>query len=70
MFVVGVNGVGVSGRETFGGLSAVIEPWGEPVVEAGATEVLLTAEIDLDQADKARQRFPVLKDRRADIYGG
>ncbi len=68
MFVAAVNGVGVSGRETFGGLSAVVEPWGEPVAEAGATELLLTAEIDLDEADQARQRFPVLKDRRDDIY--
>jgi omega-amidase len=70
MFVAAVNGVGQSGRETFGGLSAVIEPWGEPVAEAGASEILLTAEIDLDQADEARQRFAVLKDRRADVYGG
>jgi omega-amidase len=70
MFVAAVNGVGPSGRETFGGLSAVIEPWGEPLAEAGAGEVLLTVEIDLDQADEARRRFPVLKDRRADVYGG
>jgi omega-amidase len=70
MFVAGVNGVGPSGSETFGGLSAVIEPWGEPVAEAGGSEVLLTVEIDLDQADEARRRFPVLKDRRADVYGG
>ncbi len=70
MFVAGVNGVGQSGREVFGGLSAVIEPWGEPVAEAGASEVLLTVEIDLDQADEARRRFPVLKDRRPEVYGG
>jgi predicted amidohydrolase len=70
MFVAAVNGVGQSGRETFGGLSAVIEPWGEPVAEAGAGELLLTVEVDLSQADEARQRFPVLKDRRADVYGG
>jgi omega-amidase len=68
MFVAAVNGVGPSGREQFGGLSAVIEPWGEAVAEAGASEVLLTVEIDLDQADEARQRFPVLKDRRTDMY--
>ena len=68
MFVAAVNGVGPSGQEQFGGLSAVIEPWGEPVAEAGAAEVLLTVEIDLGQADEARRRFPVLKDRRADLY--
>jgi omega-amidase len=68
MFVVGVDAVGPSGGETFGGLSAVIEPWGEPVAEAGASEVLLTVEIDLDQADEARRRFPVLQDRRPEVY--
>jgi len=69
MFVAGVNGVGSSGRATFGGLSAVIEPWGEPVAEAGGSEMLLTVEIDLDRADEARRRFPVLQDRRVDLYG-
>ncbi len=69
LFVAACNGVGPSGPEQFGGRSAVIEPWGEAVVEAGESEVLLTAEIDLAQADEARRRFPVLKDRRTDIYG-
>jgi omega-amidase len=70
MFVAAVNGVGPSGQEQFGGLSAVIEPWGETLAEGGANEVLLTTMIDLDEADEARRRFPVLKDRRADVYGG
>ena len=68
MFIAACNNVGPSGNEQFGGQSAVIEPWGEPVVEAGGSEVLLTAEIDLDLADEARRRFPVLKDRRTDLY--
>jgi omega-amidase len=70
MFVAAVNGVGPSGREQFGGFSAVIEPWGEPLAEGGDQEVLLTTEIDFDQVDEARRRFPVFKDRRADVYGG
>lgn len=68
MFIAACNNVGPSGDEQFGGLSAVIEPWGEAVVEAGGSEVLLTAEVDLALADEARRRFPVLKDRRTDLY--
>jgi len=60
--------VGESKGEHFGGGSAVIDPWGEAVVEGGSSETLLTAEIDLDKVDEVRQRIPVFKDRRADIY--
>ena len=69
MFLAGCNRVGESKGEVFGGGSAVIDPWGEAVVEGGSTETLLTAEIDLDQVDVVRQRIPVFKDRRPEIYG-
>jgi omega-amidase len=68
MFIAACNCVGLSGDERFGGQSAVIEPWGRAVVEAGESEILLTTEIDLDLAEEARQRFPVFKDRRTDLY--
>ena len=69
MFLAGVNRVGESKGEVFGGGSAVIDPWGEAVVEGGSSETLLTAEIDLDQVDVVRSRIPVFKDRRPEIYG-
>jgi omega-amidase len=69
MFLAGCNRVGESKGEVFGGGSAVIDPWGEAVVEGGSGETLLTAEIDLDQVDAVRQRIPVFKDRRPEIYG-
>jgi predicted amidohydrolase len=69
MFLAGCNRVGESKGEVFGGGSAVIDPWGEAVVEAGSDETLLTAEIDLDQVDAVRNRIPVFKDRRPEIYG-
>jgi len=68
MFVAACNRVGESKGEHFGGGSAVIDPWGEAVVEAGSAETLLTAEIDLGMADDVRQRIPVFKDRRPDVY--
>jgi omega-amidase len=69
MFLAGCNRVGESKGEVFGGGSAVIDPWGEAVVEGGSAETLLTAEIDLDQVDAVRSRIPVFKDRRPEIYG-
>jgi predicted amidohydrolase len=68
MFVAGCNRVGESRGEHFGGGSAVIDPWGEAVVEGGGAETLLTAEIDLGMVDEVRQRIPVFKDRRPDVY--
>jgi len=69
MFLAGCNRVGESKGEVFGGGSAVIDPWGEAVVEGGSSEALLTAEIDLDMVDAVRQRIPVFNDRRPEIYG-
>jgi predicted amidohydrolase len=69
VFVAACNRVGESKGEVFAGRSAVIDPWGEAVVEAGGeAEVLLTAEIDLARVDDIRARIPVFKDRRADVY--
>ncbi len=68
MFVVACNRVGESKGEHFGGESALINPWGETVVEGGAEEALLTAEIDLAVVDEVRARVPVFKDRRPDVY--
>jgi predicted amidohydrolase len=69
VFIAACNRVGESKGEVFAGRSAVIDPWGEPVAEAGGeAEVLLTAEIDLGKADEIRARIPVFKDRRPDLY--
>jgi predicted amidohydrolase len=67
-FVAACNRVGDSKSEKFGGGSAIIDPWGEAVVEAGNVESLLTAEFDLSQADDVRRRIPHFKDRRPDLY--
>ncbi|HKZ70679.1 MAG TPA: carbon-nitrogen family hydrolase [Anaerolineales bacterium] len=68
MFVVGVNRVGESKGEQFGGGSAVIDPWGEAVAEGGSDPALLHAEIDLGMVDEVRKRIPVFEDRRPDVY--
>ena len=69
VFVAACTRVGDSKGEVFAGRSAVIDPWGEAVVEAGPeAETLLTAEIDLARADEIRARIPVFKDRRPELY--
>ncbi len=68
MFVAGCNRVGEALGESFGGGSAVIDPWGQAVIEGGSGEALLTAEIDLDEVAAVRQRIPVFEDRRPELY--
>ncbi|MCB0209520.1 MAG: carbon-nitrogen family hydrolase [Anaerolineae bacterium] len=68
MFMIGVNRVGSDAASTFFGHSAIIDPWGNAVVEAGETEILLTATIETDMVDTVRQKIPVFKDRRPDLY--
>lgn len=65
--VVAANAAGTQGPYTFCGHSAVYDPWGVALAQAGDEETVLTATIDLDEVARVRERFPALKDRRADI---
>ena len=67
-FLIAVNRVGSDRNNTFCGHSAIIDPCGEVVVEAGESEALLTATIDLASVDELRSRTPVLSDRRPECY--
>jgi predicted amidohydrolase len=68
MYMIGVNTVGNDGTYTFFGHSAIIDPWGNAIVEAGETEVLLTATIETDQVAEVREKIPVFRDRRPELY--
>jgi predicted amidohydrolase len=52
----------------FFGHSSIIDPRGEVVVEAGESEQLITAVIDLEAIPAARGSLTVFKDRRPDLY--
>lgn len=67
-FIVAVNACGETGGVVFAGHSMILDPWGKVVVEAGEDEQLLTADIDLDAADRVRATIPVFEDRRPDAY--
>jgi predicted amidohydrolase len=68
IFTVGCNRVGTSKDQMFGGHSMIVNPWGEILVEGDERAALLTAQIDLDLIEQVRQRVPVFRDRRQDVY--
>lgn len=67
-FVVACNRIGETDGTTFCGHSAIIDPWGEVVVEGGETPVLLTADVDLSRVEAVREKIPVFQDRRPEVY--
>ncbi len=67
-YVVGTNRVGKSKDQIFGGHSMIVNPWGDILVEGGEGEALLIACIDLDLVAQVRERVPVFKDRRPEVY--
>ncbi len=68
IFIAGVNKVGESLGVQLGGRSAIIDPWGVPIIEGDKQEGLLTAEINLLETEKARRTIPVFIDRRPEAY--
>lgn len=68
LYVIACNRVGSSKGTDFFGHSCIIDPWGEPVIEGGETELLLTATIDPARVDEVREKIPVFEDRRPEIY--
>ena len=68
MYMVAVNRVGSDGTYDFFGHSAIIDPWGNAIVEGGESEILLTATIDTEMVAQVREKIPVFKDRRPELY--
>ncbi len=68
-FVFACNRVGASDGISFCGNSAVIDPWGNALVEGQEEEGLFTATCDLNRVAEIRANIPVLQGRRPDIYG-
>ncbi len=48
--------------------SLAVDPYGQVTVRAGAEETMLLAEIDPGYAEAVRQRIPVMRQRRTDLY--
>lgn len=69
MFVVCVNSVGDAGGDSkFGGHSAIIDPWGEYIIEPDDKEKIDNGEIDLSVIKGIRESINVFRDRKEKLY--
>ena len=70
VWVLAANRVGIEGPRHHLGRSMIVDPRGMILAEAGTKEPeLLVREIDLDEVERARKKFPWWRDRRPDLYG-
>ena len=51
------------------GHSMVVDPFGRTVVDMGESQGLSIVDVDLAMVEEVRAKLPLLKNRRADIYG-
>jgi N-carbamoylputrescine amidase len=70
VFVAAVNRIGVEGPLRFYGSSFVADPFGRILVKAPRdVPAVLVADLDLDAKRDWLEAFPMLDDRRPEIYG-
>ena len=67
-YVAGVNRVGTGGKLRYTGDSALVDPWGETVLEGDDSDRVLVADVDPARVAEARAKFPVLEDVRPEAY--
>ena len=68
VFAVLCNGCGEAFGAEFGGNSAIVDPLGNVLAQAGTQEETIYAEIDLAMQDQVRKDLPVFFDRRPELY--
>jgi predicted amidohydrolase len=70
VFVVASGQVGVEPVSGIGfvGRSMVVDPWGTIVATASDVEGIVTAHLDLGLVDTIRARYPLLEQRRPELY--
>jgi predicted amidohydrolase len=67
-YVAGVNRIGTDGNGlVFGGDSAVIDPWGEPVRVCGDREDVAVVTLQRQILEECRRRFPAWMDADPDV---
>jgi predicted amidohydrolase len=62
-FLLSCNCAGENAGKRYGGHSMIVDPWGQVRAEGGEGGEIVTAEIDVSEAAKARKEFPALADR-------
>lgn len=68
-YCICANRTGTDDDLEFPGLSAIIDPMGQVLAEAGSDPGVVLADIDMAQVDQARSLIPIYTDRRKDVYG-
>ncbi len=68
MFVIGCNRCGTGGGVCYGGHSMAVAPDGEFLVEAGCSEEIIIAELDMKHCEAIRKQLPVFVDRVPEMY--
>jgi predicted amidohydrolase len=68
VFAALCNGCGEAYGAEFGGNSAIVDPLGNVLTQAGTKEETIYAEIDLAMQDQVRKDLPVFSDRRPELY--
>lgn len=64
----GQYGVEPKSGIAFVGRSMIVDPWGTVVATAPDTEGVVTATIDLDFANEVKNRYPLMDQRRPELY--
>jgi beta-ureidopropionase len=68
-FVAGLNRTGNEGNYVYYGQSAIFDPAGEMIAQAGPDEEVLIADCELDLITQRRRAWQFYRDRRPDTYG-
>ena len=70
-WVVASGQVGIEPKSgiAYVGRSMIVDPWGVIVATAPDVEYCLTAEIDLEYIDEVKRRYPLMGQRRPELYG-
>jgi predicted amidohydrolase len=70
VYMVPTNKVGLEGDWVFGGRSLVVDPFGGIVARASDdADETIVAELSREQVYAARRRWPMMRDRRPEVYG-
>ena len=67
-FIIAVNSVSNQLKNTFTGQSMAIAPWGEILWTGHDKEEIGIVDIRLEEVEEVRNRIPVYKDRRDELY--
>ena len=68
-YVIAANEAGTDEQGNhLAGHSAILDPWGEAIVEAGESEAILTARLRPGLRQHIRETLNVFADRRPELY--